>query len=189
LSRKEQRGHAPIIKEAFEKQLGRKIRKLGKLIHSGFLFQPDLNSGKKNLANMRRSAEELKQERIDAMGHDLGLLFDSIYNETVFLKFKWIEFTELYGTNGKRIDLMNRSAPWFFFIVQRVLFQDVLLGLCKLTDPAGVGKEESVSVRSLSKLIIDKELKRDVLANISSALRATEFCRDWRNRVIAHKDR
>lgn len=71
--------------------------------------------------------DDLKQKRINAMGDHLGLLYDSIYNEVIWIHFKWLEYEELYGRSEKRIEILNKSAAWFFFIIQRTLFHDILL--------------------------------------------------------------
>lgn len=136
-----------------------------------------------------QSADELKQGRIAIMGQDLGAILYSLYNEILWIKFKWIEYVELYGTSQERINVMNRSAPWLFFIVQRTLFDDILLGLAKITDPPGVGNKETVSVLAISQFINDTDLKKKVSKCIKEIKTNTEFCRDWRNRKIAHKDR
>ena len=136
-----------------------------------------------------QSADELREKRIAIMGQDLGAIFDSLYNEILWIKFKWIEYVELYGTSEERIDVMNRSAPWLFFIVQRTLFDDILLGLAKIMDPPGVGNKETVSILALSQFINDTDLKKKVSKYIKEIKTNTEFCRDWRNRQIAHKDR
>lgn len=62
---------------------------------------------------------EKQQEMIDRVGHEFGLLFYHLYNETLWLTTKWIEYKELYGTKESRIDLMNKTAPTFFYIVEK----------------------------------------------------------------------
>jgi hypothetical protein len=137
----------------------------------------------------KQTAEELKQERIAKMGEHLGVLYDSLYNEVIWIKHKWIEYRELYGTNETRIELMNYSAPWLFFIIQKVLFEDILLGLSKITDPPGTGKDETTTLRVIPQFIHDANLKNNVQRCLTTIISHTDFCRDWRNRVIAHKDR
>ncbi|MBK5279974.1 MAG: hypothetical protein JJE09_14035 [Bacteroidia bacterium] len=48
---------------------------------------------------------------------------------------KWHAFNELFCSKLSRIDLMNESSSYFFFTVQEVLRDDLLLTIAKLTDP------------------------------------------------------
>ena len=82
-----------------------------------------------------KTSEELKEERIRVLGKEFGTFYDSMYNDYLWLYSEWKEYKELYGTKRSRIELLNKAAPYFFFVVQRVLFENILLGICKLTDP------------------------------------------------------
>src|SRR5690606_17440226 len=114
-----------------------------------------------------RSAEQVKEERVSIMGDQLGSIFDSLYNEIVWIKKKWIEYVALFGTNDKRVKILNSAAPSFFFMMQKIMFDDILLGLSKITDPAGMGKNEAVTVRALSQFISDAKLKSAVLKQVT----------------------
>lgn len=82
-----------------------------------------------------KTAEEIKNEMIEKLGTDFGLLLNSLYNEITWLTFRWIEFVELYGTKETRLELMNKSAPFLFFTIQKVLWENLLLGISRITDP------------------------------------------------------
>jgi AbiU2 len=56
------------------------------------------------------------------------------------------------------------------------------------TDPAITAGKANLTIRALPDLITDAGLKAKVTALVSEALKETEFCRDWRNRLIAHND-
>jgi hypothetical protein len=66
-----------------------------------------------------------------------------------------------------------------------------LLSLARLTDPAkSQGKQDrtNLTVQALPALIQDAKLKNEVKTMIDSACGLIEFCRDRRNRRIAHRD-
>ena len=131
---------------------------------------------------------EIKSEMITKMGHDLGSLFYLLYNETVWLTMKWVEYKELYGTKKSRIDLMNKTAPLFFYIVEKTLWKDLMLGITRLTDPEKSMGKKNLTLQLLPKHISDNELKKIIEADNDELTHLTDFCRDWRNRSIAHND-
>jgi hypothetical protein len=135
-----------------------------------------------------KSAEEVRKEHIDKMGFELGSLYNSLYNEIIWLHYKWSEFEELYGTKESRIQIINQSAFFFFFIIQKVLWENILLGIARITDPAKSRGKKNITIQALPGLIHNEKLKGEVKSSIKIILEKTEFCRDLRNRWISHYD-
>jgi hypothetical protein len=135
-----------------------------------------------------KTAEELKQYRINVMGNDLGLLFDSLYNEIVWIHYRWIEYHELFGEKETRIDIMNKTAPFFFFMIQKVLWEDLLLGVSRITDKEKVAGRRNVTILAIPNYLNDVKFKVEVENKIQEIIKESDFCRDWRNRRISHKD-
>jgi hypothetical protein len=134
------------------------------------------------------TAEESKQANIAAMGGELGPLYDALWQQVAWLHTKWGQYVELYGTKESRLTLMNQAAPLFFRVVQDTLWEDVLLHIARLTDSPESMNKANLSVRRFPEAIDDGATKLSVEALINEALAASEFCRDWRNRHIAHRD-
>jgi hypothetical protein len=135
-----------------------------------------------------RSAEEVKQDHIQAMGKELGGLYLALWNEVAWLHSKWMEYVELFGTKSSRIHLLNKTASHFFRIVQDTLWEDCILQIARLTDPPKSAGKENLTIRKLPILINNDGIKHDVSQLIDIAITNADFCRDWRNRRIAHKD-
>ena len=57
-----------------------------------------------------KTAEEVRKEHTDKMGFELGSLYNSLYNEIIWLHYKWSEFEELYGTKESRIQMNYLAA-------------------------------------------------------------------------------
>ena len=135
--------------------------------------------------------EEANREHIEKLGDKLGPLFHELWNEVAWLYTKWEEYIELFGKTPSRIDLLNQSAPMFFWIVQDSLWENVLLHITRLTDPPISGKKSSgkknLSIQCLS-ILVDEEIKEIISKQINNAIEKSNFCRDWRNRHIAHRD-
>lgn len=134
-----------------------------------------------------QSAEETKQKYISVMGNDLGSVFYALYNELVWQHVKWKEYQELFGTKPSRIDLINEAAPLFFHIVQDALWEDTLLHIARITDPPKSCGKSNLTIQSLPGLVA-KELEQRINELIDDAKSKSAFCRDWRNRKLAHKD-
>ena len=140
------------------------------------------------MAPPHSTATEAKPESTTKMGEPLGPIYDALWQELAWLHKKWAEYVALYGTKSSRIDLMNEAAPAFFRIVQDTFWEDVLLHMARLTDsPKSLGKS-NLTFRLLAEYVHDGETKAKVECLTSNAIDGTEFCRDWRNRRIAHQD-
>lgn len=138
--------------------------------------------------HIMKQYDETHQVMTTKMGDEFGSLFYHLYNETVWLTIKWLEYNELYGTKPSRIDLMNQVAPQIFFIIEKTLWNDLLLGISRITDPSETYKKRNITFQAIPKHIEDAELKNSIEIDIKGIIEKTQFCRDWRNRSIAHFD-
>lgn len=134
------------------------------------------------------SPEEVEQQHLSILGPDLGPVFHALYNDLAWLHVVWQEYRELFADSEARVDLLNRAAPLFFYIVQEALWEDTLLGLCRLTDRPEPGGKSALTLRRLPLLTSDARLRTVLEALVDKAVKSTEFARDWRNRRIAHRD-
>ena len=133
-------------------------------------------------------AEDAKNEYISLMGEELGKIFHELEREVTWLHTKWGEYVELFGTKPSRIELVNKAAPLFFGVVQDVLWEDVILSIARLTDSPKTAGKDNLTIRRLPEYIDDPEFKPSLEELIQLSAQATDFCRDWRNRRIAHRD-
>lgn len=131
--------------------------------------------------------EEVERQFVDAMGPALGTLFCGLWNECAWLHLKWNEYLVLFGTKPERIELLNAAAGSFFRVVQDSLWDDVLLHICRLTDPPKSAGKDTLTLRRLPALVA-AEILPSVEVLVDEALRRCGFARDWRNRRIAHRD-
>lgn len=133
------------------------------------------------------TADETKQDHIKKLEGELGILYHEIRNEVSQLHLKWNEYVELFGTNHSRVELLNESAPFFFKTIQDALFESILLHITRLTDPPKSFGKDNLSVKRFAELV-DDEIKQSIDEQIDITIEKSNFCRDWRNRHIAHKD-
>jgi hypothetical protein len=137
------------------------------------------------------SAEEAKAKHIEIMGLSLGSQYSALWQEVARLHMDWSEYVELFAAKSTRIDLINRAAGTFFRLIQDRFWEGTLLHIARLTDPSksfgGKGKH-NLTIQNLPALIDDTAFKASVAELVAIAVKAADFCRDWRNRLIAHRD-
>jgi hypothetical protein len=75
------------------------------------------------------------------------------FNENIaWLNIKWIDYLDLFDPDNIKLDLLNNSAPHFFYNLQHILFDDLILHISKITDKKKfIQKKTSKSL--ISKLI------------------------------------
>ena len=134
-----------------------------------------------------RSPEEVEQEYVSVMGAPLGRLFYALSNEVTWLHEYWNEYRALYGTNERRIDLLNEAAGLFFRLAQDALWEQTLLYLCRLTDPPDSCGKANLTIRRIP-LLAATDISTELESLVDAAVDNTAFARDWRNRRIAHSD-
>jgi hypothetical protein len=137
---------------------------------------------------MHQTAEEAKRDFVERMGDPLGNLFYALWQELNWLYAKWEEYLVLYVAKPSRIDLLNRVAPHFFRIIQDVLWEDIILHIARLTDPPKSAGKATLTIRRLPDLVGDRSTAQALREHINIAAQSSEFCRDWRNRHLAHRD-
>jgi hypothetical protein len=130
----------------------------------------------------------VKAEYIRMMGPDLGLLYFELEEDAEWLRHKWREFQELFGGGPKRIELLNIVAPNFFYFLMKLLFEDTMLHLSRLTDPPKSAGKETLTVMRLAELIHDPGFKTLVQDQAAQTKKSSEFARQWRNERLAHTD-
>ena len=123
-----------------------------------------------------QTADQVRKEHLDKLGPQLGPIFSELRDDLAWLQVKWGEYRELYGTSPERIDLMNSAAGLFFRILQDTLWEDALLHLCRLTDPAVMGNKQNLSINALPELCADNIVRETVSTLVEKAVAATSIC-------------
>ena len=140
------------------------------------------------MSTSERTAAQAKANHVVAMGDEIGTVYSALWQEVAWIHQKWAQYVELFGTSSGRINLLNQAAPAMFRTVQDTLWEDVLLHLARLTDPAESMRKANLSVFRLATLVANLPIGIHVESLSSAALTACEFARDWRNRRLAHRD-
>jgi hypothetical protein len=134
------------------------------------------------------SPDEVRADHLNKLDAKLGAVFHALNNEVAWLHVKWEEYHELFGTSPQRIDILNKAAGLFSRIIQEALWESVLLELTRLTDPIEIRGRSNLTIAQLPELCDEPALRSKVSELVATALNATKFARDWRNRHIGHRD-
>src|SRR5882724_7653760 len=134
-----------------------------------------------------QSAEQVLAKHVRVMGADLGRVYNALSTEFSRFYIKWNLHRQLYGRSTARIDVLNKAAGHFFGVLRRILIDDVLLHLGRMTDPERIAGRDNLTIRRLPALV-PEEIKPQMEELLAAALTACEPIRPWRNRRIAHTD-
>jgi AbiU2 len=133
----------------------------------------------------KSAAEALLDDQV-ILGEEYGLAFHHACQELWRVSYAWDRYEALFGTET-RVELLNQSGSAFWGTLQNLLFDDVLLGLCRLTDPPRNRHQKNLGIRLLLELEPSTHKVRLGQA-VNRSLKKTEFARKWRDKRIAHND-
>jgi hypothetical protein len=132
------------------------------------------------------TAEQSLERYKKALGQDYGTAFHYCQQHFWKVTAEWDFHETLFG-NPSRVDLLNKCDGGFWGRIQDCLFDQTILGLCRLTDPPKSFGKRNLSIRALEEFQNESE-QPEFSHLIEQVRKNTEFCRDWRNRRIAHND-
>jgi hypothetical protein len=135
-----------------------------------------------------RSEDDIRADYRRAMGGELGDVMFLLWHDLTWLYFEWHQYKELFGSYQSRIDIMNESAPRFFWSLDRVLWQDILLSISRLADPPATSGQQNLSFRRLVRLIPSDGPQAEFLKALDTFETDAQFARGWRHTRFAHRD-
>ncbi|KWV16872.1 hypothetical protein ISN34_00425 [Xanthomonas translucens pv. translucens] len=135
-----------------------------------------------------QSMEEVHASYVALMGDELGVAFATLHRKLIELHMVWQQYRQLFGSNKETVALLNRTASLFFKIVQDEIWDSVLLGISRMTDPPETRGKKNLTIHSLPLLVDDTALKNELQGLCSAALDQAAFAREHRNKRIAHQD-
>ncbi len=118
----------------------------------------------------------------------LATQFEPLFKEVMWLTAKWSEFLKLYAADKETIELINRSAGYFFVIVQDTLWDDLLMHLTRLSGPARTGKNKNLSIFQFPSLVDSDVLRSKLETMLSQRSEVFGFADRHRNKRLAHHD-
>jgi hypothetical protein len=143
-----------------------------------------------------KTAAQVRDEYLAALGPRLGPLYYALYGEVTWLHAEWNQYRILFAT--EHVELLNRVAPFFFRVIHGAISENLVMHIARLTDPAQAGRGRSKDNLTLLRLNPNhvpelaapenEALSRQLSKLIAKAEAEATWVRDWRNRRFAHRD-
>jgi hypothetical protein len=134
------------------------------------------------------TSQELEESAIRILGANLGLAYHHMYSEIAFLKIKWSEYKKIYLVSNDQVKFLNDYAPFYFSMNQKIMINDILLHIAKLTDKEETFGHKNLSIRNLESLLPVDKHKNEISNGIEKAMQESVFLKDWRKKYLAHYD-
>jgi hypothetical protein len=123
-----------------------------------------------------------------AMGDPKELL-QRFWKQWDRLRLDYDVFDGLFGQGNAQRHLLKEAAPDFFEAAKRMMRESLFLQFCRITDPAGSGKQQNLSTNTLLKIVLwpsDVRLRLEELNNQMMCFR--KYVEPARNKRGAHTD-
>jgi len=144
-----------------------------------------------------KTGRQVRDEHLQRLGLPLGLqrlglplgpIYNALYNEVVWLHAKWQQYRILFVESQERLDLLNGTAGFFFSVIQKVLWEDILLHIALLTDRPQSSGKDNLTLLQLIPALQASPIATEIETLVKQAEKHAEFARDLRNRHLAHRD-
>ncbi|HDS1796130.1 hypothetical protein [Pseudomonas putida] len=115
--------------------------------------------------------------------------FDHFRKECIWITNCYNLYRTLYE-GGEATDAVLLSvAPAFFHDLNRIIVEHIILQICKITDPAGAGHRQNLTVDSLNKDLKSLGLlSQDLIDQAVELERYRDLIMLARNKLISHLD-
>lgn len=121
--------------------------------------------------------------------------------ELITIQRRYDILKELFGTEKEYVNLLNETAPFFFYLVQTGFLENTILSIARLMDPPKQGNFNNMSLEKFID-ILKEETSDEKQTSISEETLiielnlilncyvkyTTEILNSYRNKKIAHND-
>jgi hypothetical protein len=118
-------------------------------------------------------------------------VFKPVSEDVTWLFTLWELYLQLYGTTDEHYEVMNSSAQHFFAILQTVVFEQLIVTIGRLTDPAETFGKPNASIAGLTERISNEgypNLASELRERLDNFLKKYPSFRVWRNKRVDHTD-
>ncbi len=120
----------------------------------------------------------------DKIPNHLKEFFELLLGETYWLREQWQMYETLYGKE-EHWNVINKSAPMFFYMVDYLFIDHFILALSRLGDPA----QQKIKKQVVDNFTFDQLLLRlDQTADIALIHKLKPLLADYRSKCSAIKD-
>lgn len=136
-------------------------------------------------------ADEDKSTDYSKFPSALREIYESLETELVWIHGRWNMYRQLFGTNERRVELLNESAPAFFYQLGFLWLDYTVLEICKITDRPHTNGNQNLVISQLHRRLVRSHHPdlADRLDDLGTVV--TNTCvplRERRNKRVAHSD-
>lgn len=116
--------------------------------------------------------------------------FEAIDKSVQQVFVRWKIYGQLFDSGEENVEILNSSGSYVFFLLQRLLLDDMILALSRLSDPPATAGRENASIRYLVQVAPTLSPKVAPEVNVSLVEFETHVAnvRIHRNKAVAHAD-
>ena len=122
---------------------------------------------------------------------DLERVLNAVNDQVIQLSFRWKIFCQLFDSGPENVELLNKSGSNVFGLFQRLILDDVMISLSRLTDPDKSFGNDNASVRNIvtkAKACLPAATIAEVETLVSELDKHVLNIRKHRNKALAHAD-
>lgn len=162
---------------------------------------PDHSSLSDSSDKTLESAHEPEDQSRSA-SNELRTTFLRLREQCIWIQACFNTFIDLFESGDVRHKLMDRTAPLFFHDLNRILYENYILQVCKLSDPPHSmvpvkingrterEKRSNLTVAHVNELLLTEDLLTSAIeAATAGIMRYRSLIEAARNRTIGHADK
>jgi hypothetical protein len=122
---------------------------------------------------------------------EIKTVYENLESQVLLLHWRWKIYRQLFAGQPESIFLLNNTAPFFFWNIERVLRQNVYLAIARLLDREGTGERKNLSFPRMLKSIEDQKelnLSFDLKRIFEELVETAKGIKKVRDKRIAHND-
>jgi hypothetical protein len=120
---------------------------------------------------------------------ELQQIFEAFREECIWLRNCYNTYAALFESGKDTSQLLHQTAAHFFYDLNRILIEYIVLQACKITDPARFRGRDNLTVETLNNALEDAQLlTEEIREHSQGVVRYREFLTEARNRLISHLD-
>ncbi|MHB8192955.1 MAG: AbiU2 domain-containing protein [Bellilinea sp.] len=130
-------------------------------------------------------------DQMKTLPEEIESIVTLIKSEIVWLHGHWRIFQQLFCGPSEIIDLLNNTAPTYFYITQKALFDDIIISLVRLTDKKSTLGYQNISLDQIINCLDENqypELKAKLEEQLITINELTKSLRNYRSKKLAHWD-
>lgn len=125
------------------------------------------------------------------MADEYKELLSAIEKEFTQLRYRWELFRQLFDSGQEKVDLLNKSGSNVFQLLQKLIIDDTMMTLCRLSDRASSMGYENASIRNLcekTKGILPEETNKEIETKLLELNEHMTNILTLRNKALSHTD-